>query len=71
MKLEKMAVDLEKGGVVYGMVDAASDSFPVNIDTMFSNQRSAERISSLCWTKYDKNAVCGDEKGLVSVSGCK
>ena len=50
--------------LVYGMVDAAPDSFPINIDAIFLNQISAERISSLCWTSYDKKA------GLVSVSGC-
>ena len=65
MKLERLAVDLETGGMVYGMVDAAPDSFPINIDAIFHNQISSERIGSLCWTKYDK------EKGLVSVSGCK
>ena len=66
LDLEKLAVDLEKKGrqPVYGMVDAAPDSFPINIDAIFLNQISAERISSLCWTKYDKDA------GLVSVSGC-
>ena len=64
LDLEKLAVDLETGGLVYGMVDVAPDSFPINIDAIFLNQISAERISSLCWTKYDKDA------GLVSVSGC-
>ena len=63
--LEKLAVDLETGGTVYGMVDAAPDSFPINIDAIFHNQISSERIGSLCWTKYDK------KKGVVSVSGCK
>ena len=65
MKLEKMAVELEEGDMVYGMLDAAPDSFPINIDSIFLNQISAERITSLCWTKYDKKA------GLVSVSGCE
>ena len=63
LDLEKLAVDLETGGLVYGMVDVAPDSFPINIDAIFLNQISAERISSLCWTKYDK--------GIVSVSGCE
>ena len=63
LDLEKLAVDLEEGYHVYGMVDAAPDSFPINIDSIFLNQLSAERIASLCWTKYDKDA------GLVSVSG--
>ena len=48
---------------MYGMVDAAPDSFPINIDSIFLNQLSAERIGSLCWTKFD------EKKGLVSVSG--
>ena len=65
MKLEKMAVDLERGGRVCGMIDAASDSFPIYIDAIFLNQRSAERITSHCWTKYDEAA------GIVSVSGCE
>jgi hypothetical protein len=64
LDLEKLAVDLEKGDLVYGMVDAAPDSFPVNIKEIFLNQISSERIDSLCWTQYDK------EKGVVSVSGC-
>ena len=64
MKLEKLALDLENGELVYGMVDAAPDSFPVNIKEIFLNQISSERIDSLCWTQYDK------EKGVVSVSGC-
>ena len=51
--------------MVYGMLDAAPDSFPINIDSIFLNQISAERITSLCWTMYDKEA------GLVSVSGCE
>ena len=63
LDLETRAVGLERGDLVYGMVDA--DSFPVNIDSIFSNQRSAERIASLCWISYDK------KKGLVSVSGCE
>ena len=65
LDFEKLAKDLEEGEMVYGMVDAAPDSFPVNIDSIFSNQRSAERIASLCWISYDK------KKGLVSVSGCE
>ena len=65
LDLEKLAVDLEKGGLVYGMVDAAPDSFPINIDAIFLNQISSERISSLGWTSYDK------EKGVVSVSRCE
>ena len=68
MKLEKMAVELEMGVyTVYGqsMLDAAPDSFPINIDAIFLNQISSERISSLGWTKYDKAA------GIVSVSGCE
>ena len=63
MKLEKMAVELEEGDMVYGMLDAAPDSLPINIDSIFLNQISAERIGGLCWTKYDKGA------GLISVSG--
>ena len=63
MKLEKMAVDLEKGNTVYSMVDAVPDSFPINIDLIFKNQISSERIASLCWTSYDK------DKGVFSVSG--
>jgi len=62
LDLEKLAVDLEKGRLVYGMVDAAPDSFPVNIKEIFLNQISSERIDSLCWTMY--------KKGVVSVSGC-
>jgi len=62
LDLEKLAVDLEKGRLVYGMVDAAPDSFPVNINEIFLNQISSERIGSLCWTQY--------KKGVVSVSGC-
>ena len=61
MKLEKLALDLENGELVYGMVDAAPDSFPVNINEIFLNQISSERIDSLCWTMY--------KKGVVSVSG--
>ena len=64
LDLEKMAVDLEAGELVYGMLDAAPDSFPINIDSIFSNQISAERIGGLCWTKYD------EDTGVVSVSGC-
>ena len=64
MKLEKLAVGLEAGDRVHGMIDAASDSFPINIDRIFQNQISSERISSFCWTKYDK------VEGVVSVSGC-
>lgn len=64
LDLEKLAVDLEKGDLVYGMVDAAPDSFPVNIKEIFLNQISSERIDSLCWTRYDM------QKGVVSVSGC-
>jgi len=64
LDLETLAVALEKGGLVYGMVDAAPDSFPVNIDEIFLNQISSERIGSLCWTMYD------EKKGVVSVSGC-
>ena len=73
LDLEKMAVDLEAGELVYGMLDAAPDSFPINIDAIFSNQISAERIGGLCWTKYDAEAdeAKGRPKaGLVSVSGC-
>jgi len=62
LKLERLAVDLAKGEMVYGMVDATADHFPINIDAIFANQISAERLSSLGWTKYDK------EKGVVSVS---
>ena len=65
LDLEKLAVDLKKGGEVYGMVDAATDSFPVNINAIFLNQICSERIASLCWTKYD------EKKGVVSVSGCQ
>eukprot|EP00321_Phaeocystis_globosa_P006633 CAMPEP_0118830536 /NCGR_PEP_ID=MMETSP1162-20130426/27731_1 /TAXON_ID=33656 /ORGANISM="Phaeocystis Sp, Strain CCMP2710" /LENGTH=476 /DNA_ID=CAMNT_0006761877 /DNA_START=20 /DNA_END=1450 /DNA_ORIENTATION=+ len=61
LKLERLAVDLAKGEMVYGMVDATADHFPINIDAIFANQISAERLSSLGWTKYDK------EKGVVSV----
>ena len=64
MKLEKMAVGLENGDLVYGMLDAAPDSFPINIDSIFLNQISSNRIGGLCWTKYDKDS------GVVSVSGC-
>ena len=64
LDLEKLAVDLEMGGLVYGMLDAAPDSFPINIDSIFLNQISSERIASLCWTRYDKR------EGIVSVSGC-
>ena len=64
MKLEKLAVGLEAGDRVYGKIDAASDSFPINIDRIFQNQISSERISSFCWTAYDK------DEGVVSVSGC-
>ena len=73
LDLEKMAVDLEAGELVYGMLDAAPDSFPINIDAIFSNQISAERIGGLCWTSYDKEAdetKGRPEGGLVSVSGC-
>ena len=65
LDLEKLAVDLEMGGLVYGMLDAAPDSFPINIDSIFLNQISSERIASLCWTKYD------EDTGIVSVSGCE
>ena len=58
------AADLKKGPV-YSMLDAAPDSFPINIDFIFKNQISSERIGSLCWTKFD------EEADLVSVSGCK
>ena len=51
--------------MVYGMLDAAPDSFPINIDAIFFNQISAERMASMCWTKFEKKT------GLVSVSGCK
>jgi hypothetical protein len=64
LKLRKLEVDLKKGELVYGMVDAAPDSFPVNIKEIFLNQISSERIDSLCWTRYDM------QKGVVSVSGC-
>ena len=64
MQLEKMAVDLEEGDLVYGMLDAAPDSFPINIDSIFLNQISSERIGGLCWNSYNK------EEGVVSVSGC-
>ena len=71
MKLEKTALELENGDLVYGMLDAAPDSFPINIDSIFLNQISAERIGGLCWTKYEKQASEGRlEAGLVSVSGC-
>ena len=63
LDLEKLAVDLEDGGMVYGMVDAAPDSFPLNIEEIFLNQMSAERMASLCWTMFNKNT------GVVSVSG--
>ena len=62
LKLERLAVDLAKGGMVYGMVDATADHFPLNIDAIFANQISAERFSSLGWIKYN------NEKGVVSVS---
>eukprot|EP00964_Phaeocystis_antarctica_P112760 scaffold76867_cov69-Phaeocystis_antarctica.AAC.4 len=68
-----MAVELERGDMVYGMLDAAPDSFPINIDSIFLNQVSAERIGGLCWTKYDKEAdetKGRPEGGLVSVRGC-
>ena len=65
LDLEKLAVDLERGDMVYDMVDAAPDSFPVNINEIFLNQISSERIGSLCWTKYDQ------DEGVVSVSGCE
>ena len=64
LDLEKLVVGLKEGDLVYGMVDAAPDSFPVNIKEIFLNQISSERIDSLCWTQYDK------EKSVVSVSGC-
>ena len=66
MKLEKMAVELEMGNLVNGMLDAAPAiaSFPINIDSTFLNQISSERIASLCWTRYD------EREGVVSVSGC-
>ena len=64
LDLETLAVALENGELVYGMVDAAPDSFPVNIKEIFLNQISSERIDSLCWTQYD------EKKGVVSVSGC-
>ena len=71
LDLEKMAVELERGDMVYGMLDAAPDSFPINIDSIFHNQISAERIGGLCWTSYDKYAGEGrPEPGLVSVSDC-
>ena len=41
-----------------------SGTFPVNIDSMFLNQLSAERISSLCWTSYDA------KNNRVSVRRC-
>ena len=63
LDLEKLVVGLKEGDLVYGMVDAAPDSFPVNINEIFLNQINSERIDSLCWTQYDK------EKGVVSVSG--
>ena len=59
-----MAAELERGDMVYGMLDAAPDSLPINIDSIFLNQISAERIGGLCWTSYDM------KKGVVSVSGC-
>ena len=63
--LEALRRSLDGGDQVYGMVGATSkDSCPFNIDVIFLNQISAERIDSLCWTKYDK------QKGLVSVSAC-
>ena len=62
LDLEKLVVGLKEGDLVYGMVDAAPDSFPVNINEIFLNQISSERIGSLCWTQY--------KKGVVSVSGC-
>ena len=64
LDLEKLAVDMECDGLAYGMVNAAPDSFPVNINEIFLNQISSERIDSLCWTQYD------EKKGVVSVSGC-
>ena len=64
MKLENLAQELDEGQPVYGMVDAAPLSFPINIDSMFLNQISAERIDGICWTKYDIR------QGVVSVSGC-
>ena len=64
LDLEKLVVGLKEGDLVYGMVDAAPDSFPVNINEIFLNQISSERIDSLCWTQYD------EKKGVVSVSGC-
>ena len=74
LDLEKMAVELERGDVVYGVLDAAPGSFPINVDLIFLNQISAERIASLCWIKYDEEArdeTRGQpEGGLVSVSGC-
>ena len=72
LDLEKMAVELERGDVVYGVLDAAPGSFPINVDLIFLNQISAERIASLCWIKYDEEAdeTRGQpEAGLVSVSG--
>ena len=57
LDLEKLAVDLEDGEMVYGMVDAAPDSFPLNIDEIFLNQITAERMASLCWTMFNKNTV--------------
>ena len=64
LDLEKMARELKRGDTVYGMLDAAPDSLPINIDSIFLNQISAERIGGMCWTKYD------EKKTLVSVSGC-
>ena len=43
-----MAVELERGDTVYGMLDAAPDSLSINIDSIFLNQISAERIGGLC-----------------------
>ena len=60
--LEKMARELKRGDTVYAMLDAAPDSLPINIDSIFLNQISAERIGGMCWTEYD------EKKGLVSVS---
>ena len=73
LDLEKLAVELERGDTVYGMLDAAPESFPININAIFLNQISFERIDSLCWTKYDAQADETKERpkaGLVTVSGC-
>ena len=40
LDLEKLAVDLEKGDLVYGMVDAAPHSFPVNMVCNISGYRA-------------------------------